>query len=126
MSIANKTEHEKIADLLYPNNKLTVEEIEKMYPKRDLAPGQVVSRYAPSPTGFMHVGNFFQMFIAYNLVRVTDGVMFLRVEDTDSKREKKEALGVIYEILRKCIDVIQLLLLVNYVWGEFLWNCIES
>lgn len=101
MSIANKTEHEKIADLLYPNNKLTVEEIEKIYPKRDLAPGQVVSRYAPSPTGFMHVGNFFQMFIAYNLVRVTDGVMFLRVEDTDSKREKKEALGVIYEILRK-------------------------
>ena len=93
--------YQKIADLLYPNNKYTVEEILKKYPKRNLKQTQVVSRYAPSPTGYMHLGNFFQMFISYNLTRVTDGVFFLRIEDTDAKREKKDATKVIYEILDK-------------------------
>ncbi len=95
------TNYEKIAELLYPNNKYTVEDILKKYPKRNLAKSQVVSRYAPSPTGYMHLGNFFQMFISYNLTRVTDGVFFLRIEDTDAKREKKDATKVIYEILDK-------------------------
>jgi len=95
------TNYEKIAELLYPNNKLTIEEIFKRYPKRNLNQSQVVSRYAPSPTGYMHLGNFFQMFISYNLTRVTDGVFFLRIEDTDAKREKKDASQVIYEILEK-------------------------
>ena len=93
------TNYQKIAELLYPNNKFTVEEILSKYPKRNLDKNQVVSRYAPSPTGYMHLGNFFQMFISYNLTRVTDGVFFLRIEDTDSKREKKDATQVIYEIL---------------------------
>ncbi|MBQ8425038.1 MAG: glutamate--tRNA ligase [Clostridia bacterium] len=91
----------KIADLLFPNLKWTTEEIEAKYPKRNLTSEQVVSRYAPSPTGYMHVGNFFQMFISYNLTRITDGRFFLRIEDTDSKREKKDATKVIYEILSK-------------------------
>jgi len=95
------TNYEKIAELLYPNNKYSVEEILKKYPKRNLNKNQVVSRYAPSPTGYMHLGNFFQMFISYNLTRVTDGVFFLRIEDTDAKREKKDATKVIYEILDK-------------------------
>ena len=93
--------YQKIAELLYPDSKLTVEEILKKYPKRNLKGTQVVSRYAPSPTGYMHLGNFFQMFIAYNLTRVTDGVFFLRIEDTDAKREKKDAVGVIYEVLER-------------------------
>ena len=94
-------DNKKIADLLFPNLKWTVEEIEAKYKPRNLTPTQVVSRYAPSPTGYMHVGNFFQMFISYNLTRVTDGRFFLRIEDTDSKREKKDATKVIYEILEK-------------------------
>lgn len=89
----------KIANLIFPNTKYTVEEIEKRYKKRNLNDTQVVSRYAPSPTGYMHIGNFFQMFISYNLTRVTDGTFFLRVEDTDAKREKKDATKVIYDIL---------------------------
>ena len=89
----------KIANLIFPNTKYTVEEIEKKYKKRNLNDTQVVSRYAPSPTGYMHIGNFFQMFISYNLTRVTDGTFFLRVEDTDAKREKKDATKVIYDIL---------------------------
>lgn len=89
----------KIANLIFPNTKYTVEEIENKYKKRNLNNTQVVSRYAPSPTGYMHIGNFFQMFISYNLTRVTDGTFFLRVEDTDAKREKKDATKVIYDIL---------------------------
>ena len=95
------TEQEKIAELLFPNLKHTAEEYLKLYPQRNLEESQVVSRYAPSPTGYMHIGNFFQMFISYNLTRVTDGVFFLRIEDTDSKREKKDATAVIYEILSR-------------------------
>ena len=76
-------DYKKLAELLFPEIKLTVEDIEKRYPKRNLKEGQVVSRYAPSPTGYMHIGNFFQMFISYNLTRVTDGVFFLIIEDTD-------------------------------------------
>lgn len=91
----------KIADLLFPNLKWTTDEIEAMYKPRNLAENQVVSRYAPSPTGYMHVGNFFQMFISYNLTRITNGKFFLRIEDTDSKREKKDATQVIYEILSR-------------------------
>ena len=94
-------DYKKLAEMLFPENKLSVEEIEKKYPPRQLEKNQVVSRYAPSPTGYMHVGNFFQMFIAYNLTNVTNGVFFLRIEDTDSKREKKDATGVIYDILKR-------------------------
>ncbi len=93
-------DYKKIADLLFPNAK-DVKQIESLYPKRQLKEGQVVSRFAPSPTGFMHIGNFFQMFISYNLTRVTDGIFFLRIEDTDFKREKKDAVNVVYEVLKK-------------------------
>lgn len=91
----------KIAQLLFPEVTESVEDIFKKYPPRKLKEGQVVSRFAPSPTGFMHIGNFFQMFISYNLCRVTDGIFFLRIEDTDSKREVKEAKKVIYDILSR-------------------------
>ena len=94
-------DYQKLAEICFPNLKLTTEDIEKKYPPRKLSDGQVVSRYAPSPTGFMHIGNFFQMFIAYNLTRVTNGIFFLRIEDTDSKREKEGALEVIYDILKR-------------------------
>ena len=93
-------DYKKIADLLFPNAK-DVKQIESLYPKRQLKEGQVVSRFAPSPTGFMHIGNFFQMFISYNLTRVTDGIFFLRIEDTDFKREKKDAVNVVYEVLKR-------------------------
>lgn len=94
-------DYQKIANLLFPNINISTKDIENKYPKRNLSQNQVVSRYAPSPTGFMHIGNFFQMFISYNLTRNTDGKFFIRIEDTDSKREKKEAKQVIYEILTR-------------------------
>ena len=94
-------DYKKLADMLFGNDLPTVEEIEKRYPKRNLLPSQVVSRYAPSPTGYMHIGNFFQMFISYNLTRITNGKFFLRIEDTDQKRQKSDAAAVIYEILNR-------------------------
>lgn len=94
-------DYKKLAEILFPNINKTPEFYLNKYKKRNLAEGQVVSRYAPSPTGYMHIGNFFQMFISYNLTRVTNGIMFLRIEDTDTKREKKDAIKVIYEILNR-------------------------
>lgn len=91
-------DYQKLADLLYPNLPFTAQEILKKYPPRKLKEGQVVSRFAPSPTGMMHIGNFFQAFISYTLCRLSDGVFFLRIEDTDNKREVRGAKEVIYGI----------------------------
>lgn len=90
-----------IAQLLFPDVKLSCEDILKKYPPRNLKSGEVVTRYAPSPTGLMHIGNFFQMFISYSLRRANGGVFYLRNEDTDSKRAVKGAIDVIYDILDK-------------------------
>ncbi|MBE7075549.1 MAG: glutamate--tRNA ligase [Clostridiales bacterium] len=90
---------EKLAELLFPNNKYTVEELEKKYPKRNLKEGAEVTRFAPSPTGFMHLGNFFQATISYNIGKRSGGVFFIRIEDTDQKREVSGASAIIMEIL---------------------------
>ncbi len=89
----------KLSELLFPNNKLTVEEIEKKYPKRDLPVGAQVTRFAPSPTGFMHLGNFFQAFISSTIARISNGVFFLRNEDTDKKREISGASDYVLKVL---------------------------
>ncbi len=91
--------NQELADLLFPNVKLSAQDILDKYPPRKLQKGQIVSRYAPSPTGFMHIGNFFQAFISYNLCRMNGGTLFLRLEDTDDKREIKGAKELIYELL---------------------------
>ena len=92
-------DNKRIADLIFPDVTMTAEEVFKKYPRRKLKEGQIVSRFAPSPTGFMHIGNFFQAFISYNLAKNSDGILFLRIEDTDEKREIKEAKKVVYDVL---------------------------
>lgn len=89
----------QIAELLYPEVKQTPEDIFKRYPKRNLKEGQVVTRFAPSPTGYMHIGNFFQAFISYNLAKNSNGIFFLRLEDTDFKRLVENAKDVLYDAL---------------------------
>ncbi len=89
----------ELAELLFPDNKLTIEEIEKMYPKRNLEEGEEVTRVAPSPTGYMHLGGFFQALIDYNIAKRSGGVFYLRIEDTDQKREVAGASAVIMDIL---------------------------
>ena len=77
--------NKELADLLFKNIK-SVSDYEKIYPKRNLKEGAIVTRYAPSPTGFIHIGALLSSFIASRFSKQTDGVIFLRIEDTDTKR----------------------------------------
>lgn len=92
-------DNKKLADLLFADNKLTVEEIEKKYPKRNLKEGAYVTRFAPSPTGYMHLGGFFQALIDFNIAKRSGGVFYLRIEDTDQKREISGVSEIILNIL---------------------------
>ena len=87
-----------LANLIFPNITETIEDIECMYPKRSVD-GEV-TRFAPSPTGFMHIGNFNAAVIDYMIAKNTNGVFYLRNEDTDKAREKEDAVKVIMDILR--------------------------
>ena len=79
--------NKELAELMYPNVKETIEDIEKRYPKRNLKEGAIVSRYAPSPTGFVHFGNMLSCFIESFIPKKNGGIFYLRIEDTDQKRE---------------------------------------
>lgn len=91
--------NQELAELLFPNIALSVEEIEAKYPERNLKEGAMVTRFAPSPTGFMHVGNLYGAFIGSALAKQSDGVFYLRIEDTDSKREVEGAKEAILNAL---------------------------
>ncbi len=78
---------ERLAELIFPDVTKTPEDYEKIYPKRNLKDGAVVTRFAPSPTGFLHIGGLFAAFVSERAARKSDGVFFLRIEDTDKKRE---------------------------------------
>ena len=90
------TDNEKLAELLFPNITKTPEDYEKIYPERGLSEGARVSRFAPSPTGFLHLGGLFAAMISKLTTRATDdGVFFLRIEDTDKKREIDDGVSAI-------------------------------
>lgn len=82
----------ELADLIFPNLKYTPDDYEKIYPKRNLPESAVVTRFAPSPTGFVHMGSLLTTLIARKVPDETGGVFFLRVEDTDQKREVDNAV----------------------------------
>lgn len=88
-----------LANVIFPNITKTVEDIEKMYPKRDLKDGAEVTRFAPSPTGYMHIGNFMMALIDYIIAKNTDGIFYLRNEDTDKAREVENAVNLIMDTL---------------------------
>lgn len=90
--------YNKLADLLLPDLKYTAEELENKYRPRDLPEGAMVTRFAPSPTGFMHLGGLFGALIDERLARVSGGVMYLRIEDTDQKREVEGSFESIINI----------------------------
>lgn len=76
-----------LANLLYPNVTMTIDDLEKKYPKRNLPEGAEVTRFAPSPTGRMHLGNLYASFIPEVIATQTNGVFIVRIEDTDQKRK---------------------------------------
>ena len=88
-----------LANLIFPDLEHDVEYYESIYPERDLNEGQRVTRFAPSPTGYMHLGGFYQALIDYMMVKNTGGVFYLRNEDTDQKREVQDAVKLIMNTL---------------------------
>ncbi len=92
-------DYNKLAELLFPHINKLPEDIEAAFPRRELPEGAKVTRIAPSPTGFMHFGTLFPARIAERLAHQSGGVFYLRIEDTDSKREVKGAEKDIIETL---------------------------
>ena len=90
--------YKDLADLLFPEAK-DISYYEEKYPERKIKEGAVVTRFAPSPTGFVHIGGLYQSLIARKLAEQTEGVFFLRVEDTDQKREVEEGITNIVSAL---------------------------
>ncbi len=91
-------DYKDLANLIFPNTK-EIKYYEEKYPKRDLKEGAIVTRFAPSPTGFVHIGGIYQTLIAQKLTKQTEGVFFLRIEDTDQKREIEKAVDGIIDSL---------------------------
>ena len=82
---------ERLAEIIFPDIHETIEDLEKRYPARNLPEGARVTRFAPSPTGFLHTGSLFTSFIDKLVANQSGGVFFIRLEDTDTKREIKGA-----------------------------------
>jgi glutamyl-tRNA synthetase len=93
-------DYQVLADLLFPNVTDTPESLEERFPARQLPEGAVVTRMAPSPTGFVHLGNLVQGLTAERMAHQSGGILFLRVEDTDAKREVPGAVEVLINTLK--------------------------
>ena len=93
-------DYQALAQLLFPHVTDTPESLEEKYPLRELPEGAVVTRMAPSPTGFVHLGNLVQGLTSERMAHQSGGVLFLRVEDTDAKREVSGAVEVLIDTLK--------------------------
>ena len=91
--------NKELADFMFPNITKTVKDYEEIYPERNLKEGACVTRYAPSPTGFMHIGNFYSVVVDYVIAKNKNGIFFLRNEDTDQAREVEGAVEYIRHVL---------------------------
>ena len=92
-------EYKDLANLIFPEVK-EISYYEEKYPERNLPEGAVVTRFAPSPTGFVHIGGLYQALVARTIAKKTDGVFFLRIEDTDQKREVENGVTGIVNSLK--------------------------
>lgn len=91
--------NKELANLIFPNVTKTINDYENIYPKRNLKEGAVVSRFAPSPTGFVHMGSLRSAFIAKKVPKDTNGVFYLRIEDTDGARTVENGIqGIINDL----------------------------
>ena len=104
MSVSRQTEniqridnmdYKALADYLFPDVKDTPEDIEARFPERQLPAGANVTRIGPSPTGFVHLGNLYNAIIGERIAHQSQGVFYLRIEDTDNKREVEGAVETV-------------------------------
>lgn len=94
-----------LANVMYPNVTKTIYDYEVIYKERNLPEGAIVTRFAPSPTGFVHMGSLLTAFIASKMPKDTNGVFYLRIEDTDGKRTVENGIsGILYDL--KNFDII--------------------
>ena len=93
-------DYQALADLLFPNVTDTPESLEERFPLRNVPDGALVTRMAPSPTGFVHLGNLVQGLTSERMAHQSGGILFLRVEDTDAKREVPGAVEVLINTLK--------------------------
>ncbi len=100
-----KSERIELAELLFPNINKTRDYYEKLYPERNLKEGAMVTRFGPSPTGFVHMGSLFGSFIDSIYAKQSGGVFFLRIEDTDQKRSVENGIEGIFSDLNN-FDII--------------------
>ncbi|HCY20853.1 TPA: hypothetical protein DIC40_03210 [Patescibacteria group bacterium] len=88
------TTRKEIADKIFPNVTETIQDLEKKYPTRQ---NPICSRFAPSPTGFLHIGSVFASFVEQRFAKQYGGTFLLRIEDTDQKREIPGAVDLIID-----------------------------
>ncbi len=93
-------DYNRLADLIFPHIADTVEDLFARYPRRDLPKGACVTRFAPSPTGFMHIGGLYAAMISRRIAKQSEGVFYLRIEDTDKKRELEGGVTEIISALK--------------------------
>ena len=91
-------DYKDLANVIFPEAK-DIQYYEEKYPERNLKEGAIVTRFAPSPTGFVHIGGLYQSLIARKLANQTEGVFLLRIEDTDQKREVENGITDIVQSL---------------------------
>ena len=92
-------DNKDLANLIFPEAK-EISYYEEKYPVRELPEGAIVARYAPSPTGFNHIGGVMQAMISQSIAKQTVGISIVRIEDTDQKREVENAAQQIMENLK--------------------------
>ncbi len=92
-------DYKYLSELLFPDVTMTEEELEAKYPPRQLPDGAKVTRFAPSPTGFVHFGGLFPTLVGERLAHQSGGVFYLRIEDTDARREVEGAAGALVKTL---------------------------
>ncbi len=92
-------DNNQLAELLFPNNTKSISDYETIFPNRNLGEGAKVTRLAPSPTGFIHLGNLYGAFVDERLARQSGGIFMLRIEDTDEKRKVEGAVETIISSL---------------------------
>lgn len=93
-------DNNKLAELLLPNSTMTRDEVFTKFPKRNLKEGAQVTRMAPSPTGFIHLGNLYSALADERIAHLSNGVFYLRIEDTDLKRKVDGAVDIIINVMK--------------------------
>ena len=93
-------DYNKLAQMLFPDVKNSPEYYEEKFPYRKLPAKAQVTRMAPSPTGFIHLGNLYSALADERIAHRHGGVFYLRIEDTDEKRKVDGAVELIIDTLR--------------------------